>query len=612
MYASLERTISKKAADRLAFDAEFASEYRSAALHWARYAALSAAILFAVFMLIAWLAESVSASAQIMRGSLCVAGLLFYAALSRGWVVDGNNYVPLVGVGAACALVGTVVMPILPVESGDEFALRTTPAIVCGLFVMYSFLRLPVVVAAGIGATTSALAVMWAPVVEGGSEGLRTLVYLAFTNVVGIAILRLIESRERELCMQRRVAILALHEAGIKQRCAEAAEREKDQLIAAISHDLKQPMMAAAAHLDVMQLRLSSDDLVGARDQTGKVVEALHVLDLTLDQLLVAARCEQGVEQIAITNVSVAHLLNEVLEPVWSQAEQAGVDFRVRLPIGGIHLSTDPRLLRRVISNLVSNAVKFTRRGDGGRQSVLLAVRARSGHCRIDVIDTGVGVAADRVDDVWKPFVQLGARGRDREEGLGLGLFLVRRIIDTLPDHTITIQSQIGQGSRFTLCVPLADSPVRGRESASAMDSVSRVWIDNDIFGTRVLVLEDDRSARTALVDLLESFGASVVSGATLSDLVAKQVGDERRADVIVCDYHLQDGWTAAESLGRLRTSLGYALPAVVVTGVPDIDAVRVRLGRDVLVLQKPFGAFELASHLRSVLVSRQKSLGSI
>jgi signal transduction histidine kinase/CheY-like chemotaxis protein len=612
MYASPERIVSVKPEDRLAFELEFISEYRGAALHWARYAALSAAILFAVFMLVAWLAESVSVSTQLVRGSLCFAGLLIFFSLSRGWVITGENYVRLIGFGAVCGLVGAVVVPILPVEGGNDFVPRASPAIVCGLFVMYSFLRLPVVVAAGIGASTSALAVVWAPLVEGGSESLRTLVYLLFTNVVGIAISRLIESRERELFMKRRIAHLALQEAGIKQRYAEAAEHEKDQLIAAISHDLKQPMMAASAHLDVMQLRLEGGDLVGARDQACKATEAVRVLDLTLDQLLVAARCQEGVEEVTIKNVNLAKLLNEVLEPVWIQADRLGVDVQVRLPIGEICIDTDPGLFRRVVSNVIVNAVKFTQREDGGRQSVLLAVRARAEYCRIDVFDTGVGIAPDRINDVWKPFVQLGNHGRDRERGLGLGLFLVRRIIERLPHHTASIRSQLGRGTCFTVNVPLADSSRRVQESVAVRASWSKVWLDHDLSGTRVLVLEDDRSARVALVDLLESFGATVVSGATVTDLLAGQDGDKQQADVIVCDYQLGDGATAAEGLQRLCMSLGCALPAVVVTGAPDVDSVRARLGHDVRVLQKPFAAAELASRLRSALVSRQKPLGSL
>lgn len=607
MHAELDSSNPRAISDRVTIDSEFIAEYRDTALQWAQYASLSGAVLFAVFMIIAWLAEPAAVSAQVVRGSLSLTALTFYFFLSRGLIINNRNYVVLVGGGAALALLGTVVIPILPNSVGDEFALRATPAIVCGLFVLYGFLRLPVAVAASTGVMTSVLAVMWAPVVTGGSEGLRTFVYLTFTNVVGVAISILIESRERELFYRRRVADAALKDASVRQRYAEEAEREKDQLIAAISHDLRQPMMAASSHLDVMQLRLSRDDLVGARSQITKVKDAVHILGATLDQLLVAARCEQGAAQLTLERIELAKLLNDVLEPVWNEAEKPGVDFRVKFPLVSVCIFTDLRSIRRVISNLVSNAVKFAQREDGGRQSVLLAVRVRSGYCQIDVIDTGVGIPFNRLDDVWKPFVQLGNGGRDREKGLGLGLFLVRRILDNLPQHSIELRSLVGRGSRFSMRVPMANYSSRMERETTASENDRKILANNDLSGTHILILEDDRAARVALVDLLDSFGASVVSGATAEDLLVAQRARGDRASAIVCDYRLGNGSTAPEELKGICLSLGYDVPAVVITGEQDIASLRSRIGNDVRVLQKPFEASTLAGCLQTVVATGQQ-----
>ncbi|RPH45535.1 MAG: hybrid sensor histidine kinase/response regulator [Burkholderiales bacterium] len=587
---------------------EFLAEYRQTALRWARHASLSGAVLFTVFAAIAWTLEPVALAAQLMRGALASMCLVFYVTLSKGWLITSQNYVRLVSCAVACVLIGAVSMPALPVGNDGEFAIRTTPAIICGLFVLYAFLRLPIAISSSIGVAASCVAVLWAPLVSGGSEGVRTAVYLVFTNVVGVAISLLIESRERELFFQRKASEAGWNAARVGQRRAEDAEREKSQLIAAVSHDLRQPMMAASAHLGVMSNRLSEGKLQLAIDQASRARAAVDVLGETLDQLLVAARYESGVEQLVIESVDLNALLREVLDPLWSEADRLGVDIRVKLPLTRVVVRTDRRSLRRVLTNIVSNAVKFTQGPDSRRRSVLLAVRIRAGCCKIRVFDTGVGISGDRLDDIWRPFVQLSDCGRERDKGLGLGLFLVRRIIAGLPLHSVEVRSNVGRGSTFSVSVPISESsddvvPISASSSAADIPSQSCF----DLSDARVLVLENDQSARLALVDLLESFGASVASGWAVEQLLVEHFRDEQFVEVIVCDYQLSDGLTAPDALAAVRASLGYSPSALVITAEHVSASLRERCGVDVTIICKPFDIDDLMRHVTAAVETNRR-----
>jgi CheY-like chemotaxis protein len=273
---------------------------------------------------------------------------------------------------------------------------------------------------------------------------------------------------------------------------------------------------------------------------------------------------------------------------------------------------TDHRAMRRVLTNLVSNAVKFTQREDFGRQSVLIAVRLRLSACRIDVLDTGIGIPADKLEEVWRPFHQLGNLGRNRENGLGLGLFLVRRMMDGLPNHAICLASNFGRGSRFTIALPSADSPSRVTSEVSRIDDEYCDVAVGDLTGTRILVLDDDLLARLALVDLLNSFGAIVSCAPTLHELLDEHRSAGGFADLLVCDYRLTDGMTAIEAVAEISLRLGYSPSVVIVTGETNAATIQERVGRETRVLQKPFAVGELFSTLNSVVQAgrRRRDLG--
>jgi signal transduction histidine kinase len=493
----------------------------------------------------------------------------------------------------------------LSADPQHKGAVQASPAIIFGLFLHYAFLRLPLKVSATVGWSVSAVAVFWAPAVTGGSEMLRNAVYLSFANVFGMIVSRLGENRERELFHQRREAEAARAFARERQAAAEAADAQKTRLIAAVSHDLRQPMAAANLYLEVTRARLQASGDGDALALAAKAQAAVSMLGTTLDHLLTAARYDSGTEALNIEMVELGPLLRDIHDAYIDEAEKRGVRLGVRLPRERVLLTTDLHSLYRVIGNLVSNAIKFTDARDSDRGGVLIAARMHGGRCRIHVIDTGIGIDDAQLQEVWKPYVQLNNAERDRERGLGLGLYLVQRIVQQLPGHSVSVRSRPGHGSRFTLTMTATTLERSSMRQPRTRPDTAPLDL-SPLRGAYVLVLEDDRDARLSIVALLRQWEVLPTACSTVAEMLSIAAESDRLVDAIVCDYRLAGSVNGIDAIARLRDRLGYAPHAVLVTGEPDIAPLRARAGPQTTVLHKPFTPDSFATPLlRAVHAAR-------
>ena len=583
----------------------FLTEFREAGLTWAAYAAFAASASFASFMILAWAWEPATAGALLFRGGLAISlglaglGLWNHSSFCR------ENYVAFVASVSAGTLVGTLLLIALSADPQHKGAVQASPAIMFGLFLHYAFLRLPLKVSATVGWSVSAVAVFWAPAVTGGSEMLRNAVYLSFANVFGMIVSRLGENRERELFHQRREAEAARAFARERQAASEAADAQKTRLIAAVSHDLRQPMAAANLYLEVTRARLQASGDDDALALAAKAQAAVSMLGTTLDHLLTAARYDSGTEALNIELVELGPLLRDIHDAYIDEAEKRGVRLRVRLPRERVLLTTDLHSLYRVIGNLVSNAIKFTDARNSDRGGVLITARMHGGRCRIHVIDTGIGIDDAQLQEVWKPYVQLNNAERDRERGLGLGLYLVQRIVQQLPGHSVSVRSRPGHGSRFTLSVTATTLERSSMRQPRTRPDTAPLDL-RPLRGAYVLVLEDDRDARLSIVALLRQWEVLPTACSTVAEMLSIAAESDRLVDAIVCDYRLAGSVNGIDAIARLRDRLGYAPYAVLVTGEPDIAPLRARAGPQTTVLHKPFTPESFATPLlRAVHAAR-------
>ena len=587
---------------------EFVAEFRRAGLVWAQYACLAVAGLLLLWLLMPSLSNEYTLKAAGLRSVMLTVLLATLWVLYRRVDFSVKNYVLLVGGACILILAGVYALVVVPGFRSVADGFSPLPAVLVALFINYGFLRLPLRLIGVLSTSFSVLIVLAAPEMFAGAGQVRAFLYLLSMNLLGMVLCRSIESRERELFFQRRRAEAAQAELKERARAAEEAHMEKTRLLAAVSHDLRQPMMATTAYLSVLKSRIQRGDLDQAEKQLSNISESIGMLGATLDHLLTAARYDSGTEPITVESVELRPILERLHSTFANEAAIKGIELRIRYPSARLVVSTDATALWRVLMNLVSNAIKFTEANSHPGRGVLVRCTLLDKVVRIDVADTGVGISGEFQSAIWQPYFQVANAERNRAYGLGLGLFLVRRAVDHLPEHRLAMRSRLGRGSRFSVFLPGSrlSAPEVGRTEPPPIS-------DRDLgilAGAYVLVIEDDLQARSAMCTLLEEWGVVYSSGSTLEEALLDMASSPRTVDVIVSDYRLPGARNGVECIVELRHIFGDATPAVIVTGEVDLATIRAAMLPDMVLLQKPFDPSELLAPLRAaVLRARAREL---
>lgn len=368
---------------------------------------------------------------------------------------------------------------------------------------------------------------------------------------------------------------------------AEQASRDKSRFLAAASHDLRQPMHA----LGLFAHALEQSELDGAqRRVVQNLNRCIEALDRSFNALLDVSKIDAGV----VTPELQAFELRDVFRRLHMQhvgrAEERGL--QLRFAPGARMAVSDPALLERLLGNLVHNAIKYTRHG-----GVLVVARGQGDHMAIEVWDTGSGIAAADLPHIFDEFFQCARGGRDRTEGLGMGLAIVQRLAALL-DHPIEVHSRLGRGTVFRLRVPqrvagLAEEEVDGFEVDTVPPLQGRA-------GT-LLLIDDEEAIREACRLLLGCVGYTVLTAATVANAVrlARERGDE--IDAVVSDLRLHHGEDGLEAVEAVFQALGRRVPALLVTGDTVVDEVRRVHACGHKVLFKPVQPRDLLEAVRSL-----------
>ncbi len=364
----------------------------------------------------------------------------------------------------------------------------------------------------------------------------------------------------------------ALKEADAARRSAEQANAAKTRFLAAASHDLRQPIHALGLLLATLADRVRDARSAPLLDQIEAAVDAV---DSMLSSLLDISKLDAGVLQANVGPVDLAVLLQRLNNEHQPVAKVTGNELRVR-PSNATVLS-DGAMLQRILANLISNAVRYTNNG-----RVLVGARKRADSIRIEVYDTGPGIPEESREDIFLEFHQLGNPERDRRQGLGLGLAIVRRLAGLL-GHRIELRSAVGRGSCFSIILPRC-SEVR----PAAEQAASAVPFAGDVQGRRVLVLDDEASVLDAMRRLLENWGCEVITAATPEEAEAHFVGAAAPVDLLIVDYRLRRHASGIETIGRLRELGGRRVPALVITGDTAPDRLREAKESGYPLLHKP------------------------
>lgn len=347
----------------------------------------------------------------------------------------------------------------------------------------------------------------------------------------------------------------------------QAAREAQARFLAAASHDLRQPVHALGLLAAQAQAELEGRRASGTADQLQAMAQAL---DSLIDALLDISRLDGGAVALHPRPMPLAPLFDRLAPEFAVLAEARGLQWRLRPT--PLWVRSDPQQLERMLRNLLSNAMTHTRRG-----GVMLAARARGDRVRIDVWDTGPGIAPEHQARVFEEFVQLDNPGRDRRRGHGLGLAIVARLARLL-DHPVALRSRVGRGSCFSLSLPRMDEALR-TEPMPRADAVLPLQ------GRRIALVEDDDAVRHATARLLRTWGCEVWDGDAAAPVLARMREAGVRPDRIVSDWRLGSGDGVA-AIHTLRAWAGAPVPALLLSGetLPlaalQLDAARITPAR--------------------------------
>jgi two-component system, sensor histidine kinase len=376
----------------------------------------------------------------------------------------------------------------------------------------------------------------------------------------------------------------ATHELRLKKEEAEMATLAKSRFLAAASHDLRQPTHALGmfvARLGQLPLDAPTRQLVASLEAS-----VLSMQDL-LDGLLDVSRLDAGAVQVQAGPVNMGEFFNGLRKALQPLAESKGLRLRIR-PSPYWALS-DPVLLQRMVMNLANNAIRYTERG-----TVLISCRRIEGgrRLRLDVADSGIGISPAHQEDIFREFYQVGNAGRDRTQGLGLGLNIVERTAQLL-GHGITLRSALGCGTRFSIHMPMAHAV----ELSSVMQPAEPQGLGG-VEGMRVLVIEDDGFALEAIRDLLISWGCVVNAAATVSQAL-DYVNAYAPPDVVLSDFRLGEARTGLDVIAMVRAHARREIPACLMSGDTDAGLIQAAKDAGLTLLHKPVRPAKLRSFLR-------------
>lgn len=380
----------------------------------------------------------------------------------------------------------------------------------------------------------------------------------------------------------------ALEEAKL---AADEANLSKTRFLAAASHDVLQPLNAARLFLSALgetEQTPSNQKLIENIDQAFEAVERL------LSALLDISKLDAGVLRPEITEVGLGDLLRSLATEFRPIAEDRGLSLRY-VPVR-CTVRTDPQLLARVIRNFMSNAVRYTKRG-----GLLLGCRRVGEAVRIEVCDTGSGMPADKLDEIFEEFRRLVGASDDYERGFGLGLAIVKRIAKML-DHDLLVRSELDRGSSFAITVPVASWT---SQTARTMADANRFTL-GDLEHATVFVIENEPAILEAMQILLEGWGCRVICAPSQRDAQMKLGLDGLVPDIIIADYHLDQGANGVDAIVEMRMRYLETIPGVIVTADRSKETRKRAADSGLSLLNKPVRPGRLRSLLTHLLATSE------
>jgi signal transduction histidine kinase len=370
-----------------------------------------------------------------------------------------------------------------------------------------------------------------------------------------------------------------------RTRQLDLANKAKSRFLATATHDLRQPLHALG--LFVAQLS-GRNNAAQRREIVGGIEAALSGMNELFDALLDISKLDAGVVKPKWETFPAANVLRRIENTFAGWAREKNLALRI-VP-SSAWVRSDTLMLAQIVSNLVQNAIRYTRSG-----RVVIGCRRRGDRLRIEVWDTGRGIPPDQQQNIFSEFYRLEGSERD-SSGLGLGLAIVDRLCRLL-DHPIEVKSVPGKGSCFAITMPMVAPADRGATPQPAPQPRA-IAADNKL----IVVIDDDPLVLDSMGSLIKSWGCGIIAG---SDELAALDGLSRCGappDAIISDYRLRNGKTGIEAIARLREAAAAPIPAFLMSGDTDLDVVREAKASGLALLHKPVEPATLRAMLAETL----------
>ncbi|HTN33477.1 MAG TPA: PAS domain-containing hybrid sensor histidine kinase/response regulator, partial [Marinobacter sp.] len=370
---------------------------------------------------------------------------------------------------------------------------------------------------------------------------------------------------------ERTLELQVINEKMIKAKSvAEQANQSKTRFLASASHDLLQPLNAARLFSSALAGKSTNGEI---KDLAEHIDSSLGAAEEIISTLLDISKLDAGALEPDINAFPVNDILRHLANDFSAIAKDQGLELRVIPSTAWVR--SDSKLLRRVVQNFLSNAIRYTPSG-----RILLGCRRLKGYLRIEVWDTGPGIPEDQLIQIFEEFRRF-QHGRDKK-GLGLGLAIVDRISSML-NHPVSVQSIQSRGSVFGITVPMIrpnESQVLANKPSTSTRRVSNLG------GLYVLCIDNDAAILQGMAALLGNWRCEVVAAESLDDALQKLNGSQ--PDIILADYQLDDNKNGLDAMDSIRSELNDDIPGILVTGYMGPEVREDCINRGYQILYKP------------------------
>lgn len=379
-------------------------------------------------------------------------------------------------------------------------------------------------------------------------------------------------------------------------RRAEQAIISKNRFLASASHDLRQPLQTLTIIHSLLSRSAVSDE---AQLLVSRMEQSVSAMSGMLDTMLDINQIQAGIITYNIEDIPVAEILSDLFNEFTYHAHAKSIE--LRMVYSSAVIRTDRRLFEQMIRNLLSNAIRYT---DSGR--ILIGCRHRGGRLRIEIWDTGIGIAEAELPKIFGEYHRISTDDRAEPEGIGLGLSIVQRLADLLA-HRIHARSWLGTGSMFSIEVERAQTKRDPLPAPNIADSGSTT-IAHGLAASRILVVEDEPDLRQLTEMLLVKAGHQVDTAATFEAATELAARSDCSPDLLIADFNLPNSRNGIELARQLKRT-NPSLPVIILTG--DISAAtRNLISKEGLTqMNKPVRADALESKIQALLMQSEPAL---